>query len=329
MNAAAPGSGFQGSDVATLDRVAARAEAAADQLSGRAVRIRTTVIQLRANAWFTGGASAAYAQHLEAVVLPWLASTQQALTSAAGALRRNAGEQRGASTAYATPPLPSGDCLAPPCAAPSSGAPVAGGVVAGLGHGVSLAGLVVEQVDEQLITDVRAYRRTDGTTVREHVRWRQGYAATMSTVGSAAVWRAVLDHPTSVVGRRVAPWLFAGAGQTVDDWDDPGLTRGDRVARTGAAVALQGGGGLLGGLAGVAGGAAVGATIGSVVPVIGTGIGGVIGGVVGGFGLGAGGSWVGAQVQEHVLDGVIDEVGDGLDRWFDDPPSIDGGGGGR
>lgn len=331
--------GFHGADVDALDRVAGRAGEAAGTIAAMLGRIQLLIISLRAAAWFTGGASAAYADHLETVVLPWLRQIHTALELAARTLGEQAGQQRDASAdgGYLTPPLPPGDCADPAWARSAWNRRLEDAVDA-TGHATGATVTIVDEVGKRTVR-IDGYTRADGTQVRGHARWPQGTADRMRHLGSATVWREAMEHPATRTIGRTAPWAFAGATQTIEDWEDPTLTRGDRIARTGSAVALEGGGAVVGGLAGAKAGALIGAGVGSVVPGVGTAVGGIVGGIVGALGVGYLGGQAGAYVHEHVADDLIDDLGDRVDVWLGDAPATldppasgprgGGGGGGR
>lgn len=116
-------------------------------------------------------------------------------------------------------------------------------------------------------------------------------------------------------GVSVAGFALAGTSRYLQDRNDPTLTIGDRVARTGGAMATEG----VGGLAGGAAGAKIGAGLGIAGGPLGMAAGAVIGGVIGGaIGSGAGGMLFDAT------EGVWDSMGDGLDglgAWGSDVAS--------
>lgn len=122
--------------------------------------------------------------------------------------------------------------------------------------------------------------------------------------GGAAGW-----HRAGQIARRVGGptgVALSGVGRAVDDLDDPSLTGGDRIARTGGAMATEGLGGL--------GGAAVGAKIGVAIGTLGGPVGMAVGGVVGGIAGGIAGSELGG-VAFDAMEGVWDSAGDGLDEF--------------
>lgn len=130
--AVAVGGTFQGADVDALDRVVDALRDAADRVAAILAAVQALIIVLRAAAWFTGGASQAYAEHLRTVVAPWLRQVHAALEAAGVALSAQAAQQRDASAAldvpaYRTPALPAGDCRVVDVAGGAPGwAPVAG-----------------------------------------------------------------------------------------------------------------------------------------------------------------------------------------------------------
>ena len=169
----------------------------------------------------------------------------------------------------------------------------------------------IKVVDEKLLQRVSAHWR-GSTWVTSYPRWRAGSAPLMNRITTARTFSRLAPW-----ARRVG-WLgppLAGLGQLLDDWGDPSLTAGDRVARTGAAAMLDGGLGLAGASAGGALGAAIG-TFAIPIPGVGTAVGGVAGAVVGGF--------IGAEIGQTIrqnLTGLIDWSGDRIDtslEWSGD-----------
>lgn len=95
---------------------------------------------------------------------------------------------------------------------------------------------------------------------------------------------------------------LSGVSQVLEDWGDPTLTGGDRVARTGGAMATEG-------LAGV-GAAAAGAKIGAAAGVFGGPLGMAAGAVIGGVAFGIAGSELGDAAFERLEQwGVWDTAG--------------------
>lgn len=153
----------------------------------------------------------------------------------------------------------------------------------------------VVQVDKHLIERISGYYRKSGRWVDPYVRWQRGTAGAMNRISSARGWAKAAPW-----ARRLGFWsapFVAGANQLIVEHDDPTLTRGDRIARVGAAVVLDGGGSIAGALAGAAMGSAI-------APGVGTVVGGAIGGALGGE--------VGQMVREN-FGGVIDWSGDQID----------------
>ena len=152
----------------------------------------------------------------------------------------------------------------------------------------------VEEIDRRLVVQVGAHTRA-GSHVREHHRWKGGWADRMNRLSSANRVAKVAG-PAKWTGRFL-PGVGAGALQIHQDWGDESLSMGDRIARTTLTAGVEGGAGAVGAL----GGAAVGTLLS---PGVGTVVGGVAGGVVGG------------EVGSHLLDnmqGGVDRVGEGLD----------------
>lgn len=172
----------------------------------------------------------------------------------------------------------------------------------------------VDEVYKRLAVPVRGYYR-GSTYVAPHARWRPGLAPRLKPVlGPASTWR------------RLAPWarrigiaggVVPGIEQTARDWNDPTLTTGDRIARTGTTTLLEGGVGVAGGFAGAQAGATAGAFIGTLIfPGPGTAIGGVIGAVSGGIAGGFLGSEVGELINDNVQ-GAVEVLGDGVDAGLE------------
>lgn len=165
----------------------------------------------------------------------------------------------------------------------------------------------IKVVDEKLLQRVSGYQR-GSTWVASYPRWRGGTAELMNRVVTARTFSRIAPW-----ARRVG-WLgppLAGLGQFLEDWEDPSLTTGDRIARTGAATVLDGGVGLAGASIGGALGAAAGTFL-IPIPGVGTAIGGVVGAVAGGF-IGA---EMGQNIRQNVA-GVIDWSGDRIDTLLE------------
>ena len=92
-----------------------------------------------------------------------------------------------------------------------------------------------------------------------------------------------------------------GVEQTLEDNHDTKLTTMQRVGRTSAAVALQGGMGWAGVEVGAVAGAEAGAAIGALFGGVGAVPGAVIGGFVGGVGVGMAGSALGRTMKEWLF----------------------------
>lgn len=151
-----------------------------------------------------------------------------------------------------------------------------------------------------LVVPVRAHWNR-GNWIDAHYRWRPGYAPGMNRVTSAntaARWGPRIGR----IGT-AANLVLAGVGQAMEDWDDPTLSTGDRVARVSTATFFEGGGGAVGSVAGAMIGQAV-----IPIPVVGAVVGGMIGG------------WIGGQVGEVAnenTEGVTEALGDGIDGAID------------
>ena len=166
------------------------------------------------------------------------------------------------------------------------------GFWAGTPIGAALS--TVEQLAEHLVVPVRAHTNA-GNSVRQHHRWKAGWADRMNRLSSANRVARVAG-PAKWTGR-LLPGVGASALQIHQDWGDESLSMGDRIARTTSAAVVEGGAGALGAL----GGAALGTLV---APGVGTVGGGVAGGVAGG------------EVGSHLLDnmqGGVDRFGEGLD----------------
>lgn len=111
---------FQGADVGRLAKVAQDFQKAAQKTEQTITFVRALIVALNAAAFFTGGASRAYASYLQHTVLPWLQKVLFALRTAIAVLSRQIGDQETASSlatlgidalgGYRTPQLPTTDC---------------------------------------------------------------------------------------------------------------------------------------------------------------------------------------------------------------------------
>lgn len=172
----------------------------------------------------------------------------------------------------------------------------------------------VDEVYKRLAVAVSGYYR-GSTYVAPHARWRPGLAARLNPVlGPASTWRCLAPWARRI---GIAGGTVPGIEQAVRDWNDPTLTTGDRIARTGTTTALEGGFGIGGGIAGAKLGGAGGAAIGTLIfPGPGTVIGGAIGAVGGGIIGGLAGSDFGGFINDNVQGGV-ELLGDGIDAGLE------------
>ena len=173
----------------------------------------------------------------------------------------------------------------------------------------------VQEVWSTWGVDVRGHYRGN-THVDGHGRWRPGWAQRLNpALGRASSWQRAFRH-SRVLGR-VVPFL-PGVEQVISDWNDPTLTTGDRIARTGFTLGLEGGLGALGAFGGAIGGAALGGLIGTFTasPVVGTAIGGAAGAVGGAMIGGSIGAEVGGFINDNVQ-GLVESAGRGIDSVID------------
>lgn len=123
---------FLGADTDELREAGQKCQEGAETTDEVITYLRALVIALRAASFFTGGASAAYAQYLESTVIPWLQRISAALKLFANVLLSNAQAQDDVSAGesvdfgtlptYVTPKLPSTDtCNYPPVVANTGG----------------------------------------------------------------------------------------------------------------------------------------------------------------------------------------------------------------
>lgn len=180
--------------------------------------------------------------------------------------------------------------------------------------GIGGAATSVDEVYKRLAVAVSGYYR-NGTFVAPHARWRPGLAPRLNPVlGGASNWRRLAPWARRVA---VAGALVPGAEQIIKDWNDPTLSTGDRIARTGTTTLLEGGGGIAGGIGGAKLGGMGGAAIGTMIfPGPGTLIGGAIGAIGGGIVGGLVGSEVGGFINDNIQGGV-EALGDGIDAGLE------------
>lgn len=337
--------GFRGADVAALDRVAARAGEGAGRLEATAAWTSTVVTSLRGTPWFTGPVGAAYATHLETVVVPWIRASAAAMQLVSEVLAAQAAQQVDASSdagSYTTPVLPNGDTRDQPGTLPRGPDDTAarrswwqwivpdGDTLrdpwfwTGTGYGTVVSSL--EAVRGHLVAQVRELRWRGGRFVTEvtDTYWRRGTPAALRRT-SAEAWARAVDHPAFTKVARRGPFVITVAGQIATDWNDPELTAGHRIARVGGVLLFDGVGGTVGGaIGGVLGG--VGGS--AVAPGPGTAVGVVGGGLVGS----TIGSTIGAEARERYgsdairwagdrIDGMLDTVGGWL-RTESPPPAV-------
>lgn len=327
VGSAAITAGFQGADVAGLDRVAVQARQGADRLERTTGWMGDVVVSLRQASWFTGGASAAYADHLDTVVVPWLRTSAEAMRRAAEVLVEQAQQQRDASndtllSRYEAPPLPSGDTRTPG-GGPSDGRPWWRALVPGAERVRQLAGWfdnvvglgtsTLTVVRDVLVREVEVWRRRGAAVVRDGSRfvWRLGTPDFLRRLASAETIARLARSPVARMGGPLTV-VTSGIAQGAEDWHRDDLTRGQRIARVGAAMIIDGSLSILGGIGGTAAGIVIGAPAGPV------------GMVVGGIGIGTAGSLAGAQAGQHIrgrLERQILWVGDRIDggsSWVGD-----------
>lgn len=137
---------FLGADTEELQEAGQKCQEGAETTGQVIQYLRALVIALKAASFFTGGASAAYAQYLETTVIPWLERIKQALDLFARVLLAHADAQNRVSAgesvdwsglpSYRTPALPAGDTREYPAIVSGTPAPVTaspGPAAAGLG----------------------------------------------------------------------------------------------------------------------------------------------------------------------------------------------------
>jgi hypothetical protein len=105
----------------------------------------------------------------------------------------------------------------------------------------------VIQVDKLLVERVSGYTNRHGTQVSSYERWKRGYAERLNRIARASTVARVA--PWARWGSRALPFVGAAGIRVYDDWDDPTLTTGDRIARVGSATVVEGGLTLAGGTA--------------------------------------------------------------------------------
>jgi len=96
-------SSFLGADTDELRIVGQECEQAKETVDGVIAFLKALIALLRAASFFSGGASAAYAQYLETVVLPWMQKISMALGLFAKVLNANADAQDQASDGSTVP----------------------------------------------------------------------------------------------------------------------------------------------------------------------------------------------------------------------------------
>lgn len=144
---------FLGADTDELQEAGQKCQEGAETTDDVIMFLRALVIALRAASFFTGGASAAYAQYLESTVIPWLQRVSAALKLFAQVLLSQADAQNrvsagetvdfGTLPTYTRQALPTtSTCDYPPVVAPNAGvtAPVCPPPSATPGTGVPDAG---------------------------------------------------------------------------------------------------------------------------------------------------------------------------------------------
>lgn len=195
------------------------------------------------------------------------------------------------------------------------------------GNVQGVAVTTVRSADQHLVVRVSGYTTRAGTVVDDHVRWWPRTASTMNRVASASTVSRVANSRVFRGATKAAPFVMAGVGRAAEDWSDPDLTTGDRVARTVGAAGLAGGGAAAGAALGAKGGVAAGAAIGSVVPGAGTAVGAAVGGLAGTVVGGVAGSEFGGWVEDTLAVPVIEGLGDGIDGMLDGAGDVVGGAG--
>ncbi|TQK70518.1 peptidoglycan-binding protein [Nocardioides sp. SLBN-35] len=138
---------FLGADTDELREVGQEFQEGAETIDQIIAFVRALIMVLRAAAFFSGGASLAYAQYLETTVLPWLQRISMALKAFAQVLLANADAQdevsNGATVDLGSLPIYQTPVL-PPSSQPYAGGDIIGGGAPGTmpvsgtpGHGTS------------------------------------------------------------------------------------------------------------------------------------------------------------------------------------------------
>lgn len=181
------------------------------------------------------------------------------------------------------------------------------GTAIGLGTG-AVNSIAAPTQQRGLTVPVRGHWNR-GNWIDPHHRWRPGWAGTMGRLAPAdtvARWGPRVGRVGGVAG-----FAFAGGGQLIEDWNDPTLSAGDRIARAGTATVVEGGAGFVGGVAGAAIGQAL-----IPIPVVGAVIGGAVGGWIGGE--------VGKWANDNFLGGATEDLGEGIDSVIEDAQDVGG-----
>jgi len=279
---------MSGADAEELDRVARDLVQLADRFG--ATR-GSTERSLQGAPWHGPGADR-FRQRWSAEYARWLMSAEHFLREASRELHDNARQQRDASGV--THHGHHGD--------PGHGPGFLDRLIAilHLEKGILDRGKdgldLVIGVAKHEIVHVRSYVRSDGTVVREYVRWKPGKADTMRQVIGDARDVEGIERNVDRFGKGLA--VLDGGIHGLEQWNrDDGRPLDDRITRT-SAVAVTETGIALGA---AATGSYIGGAIGTAIPIP------VVGTVVGigvGFAVGYGVGWASEKlhVDEHVAD---------------------------
>ena len=311
----------------TIDEVARTIGGAAVPLQTLAAAIDTTSAAYTTAAtceqaaraglpWTAGALAAAIAAEAAAVLALEAAGVAcvtalvviEAKVAAAEYLLAQQGSHPTAAPANAPAPVPVP--VSPPPAAPKVASTTTSEIdwsevldeVAGAAHrGVIVLEGAVHGLGEGIETALRKFGTTyvrDGRTLQRWMASRGGPSIGLTAREAAATVRTAADW-----SRRIGPvaLMIDGVEQTLDDNHDTKLTTMQRVGRTSAAVAVEGGATLAGVEVGAVAGAEVGAVVGAFFGGVGAVPGAVIGGFVGGVAGGFGGSALGKALKEQLF----------------------------
>lgn len=311
----------------TIDEVARTIGGAAVPLQTLAAAIDTTSATYTAAAiceqvaraglpWTAGALAAAIAAESAAVLALEAAGIACATALVVIEAKVAAGEyllsQQGShpTAAPSNPPAPAPAPVSPPPPAPKvattptseiAWSEILDGVVGAAHRGMTVLDGAVHGLEEGLKTAVERFGATyvrDGRTLQRWMASRGG-----PSIGLMAREAAATATTAANWSRRIGPvgMVIDGVEQTLEDNHDTKLTTTQRVGRTSAAVAVQGGAAWAGVEVGAVAGAEVGAVVGAFFGGVGAVPGAVVGGFVGGVAGGIGGSVLGKAMKEWLF----------------------------